>query len=350
MFRDNAKEKPSTQTVYALNFSAWKRSSVRLCFPEHRVRFISSMDEVPERAWLAVWGMLPFSEPPPLHVKIMRIEDGFLRSVGLGADLICPLSWVVDGQGIYYDASHPSDLEVLLSTWNFESELVLRAAALRERIVSANLTKYNVGKNDWRLSTTSKRIILVPGQVESDASLAFGGSGIRHNMALLKAVREDNSSAYVIYKPHPDVVARLRLAGEDEHLALHWCDEIVVDASISLLLDCVDEVHVMTSLTGFEALLRNKSVTCYNQPFFSGWGLTKDMLPLARRTRLLKLDELVACVLILYPRYFNRNSNAQMTAEQAVDQLIEWKLQIGNDTPWWRNIFRVVLRQLVGTR
>lgn len=71
------------------------------------------------------------------------------------------------------------------------------------------------------------------------------------------------------------------------------------------LLMQVDEVHVMTSLVGFEALLRDKIVVSYCQPFYSGWGLTQDIIPNLRRGRPLLLDELVAGALIEYPLYLS---------------------------------------------
>jgi capsular polysaccharide export protein len=142
------------------------------------------------------------------------------------------LSWVLDRRGIYYDATRPSDLEVLLQTSDFDQHLLARAQALRDRLVASRLTKYNVGRACWVRppSTRGPRrnppggcvcgcelrlpsippgasVILVPGQVESDASLAYGAPGIRRNLDLLRAVRAANPDAYVIYKPHPDVVA-----------------------------------------------------------------------------------------------------------------------------------------------
>lgn len=44
----------------------------------------------------------------------MRVEDGFLRSKGLGAELIAPLSLVLDDLGIYYDPTRSSRLEELI--------------------------------------------------------------------------------------------------------------------------------------------------------------------------------------------------------------------------------------------
>mgnify|MGYP006349231059 FL=1 len=43
-------------------------------------------------------------------IPFVCLEDGFLRSVGLGKTEP-PLSIVVDDLGIYYDATHPSRLE-----------------------------------------------------------------------------------------------------------------------------------------------------------------------------------------------------------------------------------------------
>ena len=160
----------------------------------------------------------------PKDVRILRLEDGFLRSVGLGADLIRPLSWVVDGRGIYYDATRPSDLEHLLARYGIRSgDVGQRAACLRERIVAEGLTKYNVGISGWQRPSGAAKVILVPGQVESDASLVYGAPQIRSNIGLLQAVRQANPDAYIVYKPHPDVMAGLRAKGVGED----QCPELV---------------------------------------------------------------------------------------------------------------------------
>jgi capsular polysaccharide export protein len=284
----------------------------------------------------------------PDSLRVLRIEDGFMRSVGLGADLIRPVSWVIDDLGIYFDATRPSRLERILTETAFDEFSLQRAAALREKIVATGLTKYNVGAGGWqRPGNSGRRVILVPGQVETDASIAYGAPegicSVRRNMDLLRAVRQDNPDAWVVYKPHPDVLAGLRIKGVDEDAALQWCDEQVIDVPMGELLDKVDEVHVLTSLAGFEALLRGKRVTCYGQPFYAGWGLTSDMVPLPRRMRRLALDELVAGALIEYPKYMSRTSGEFTSPEQALDELLVWRGQ-GAALPWWRKPLRLVLR------
>jgi capsular polysaccharide export protein len=338
-------------SVFAYGFSYRKREILRRFVGDVDVHFIGRGETVPAGGALLLWG----SGIPPLgattDVRIVRLEDGFLRSVGLGADLVPPVSWVIDRSGIYYDATRPSDLESLLQTTEFSSDLLARAVRLRSRIVESGLTKYNVGSGGWRRPATRAKVILVPGQVEKDASLRLGAPEINSNIGLLHAVRTANPDAYIVYKPHPDVVAGLRGKGEGEDLAVRWCDEVVEDASMAEMLSAVGEVHVLTSLAGFEALLRGKQVTCYGQPFYAGWGLTRDIVPIERRTRRLSLDALVAGALILYPTYVSRTTGAFTTPEQALDELMAWRAVSASLFDSWRQkILRVVLGMWGRTR
>jgi capsular polysaccharide export protein len=192
------------------------------------------------------------------------VEDGFIRSVGLGADLAAPLSWVLDTRGMYFDASQPSDLEALLQNANYSAEQLSRAARLRDSLIHLGITKYNLGSPPWHRPVTvpaAQRVVLVAGQVESDASIRLGAHAVRTNLELLRAVRARCPDAYIVYKPHPDVVAGLRSGGsmgaatgqkaaQDAH---SLADEVLEQADMAQLLGEVDEVHVITSLTGFEA-------------------------------------------------------------------------------------------------
>ena len=336
--------------IYALDFSSWKRSAVCRCFPCVQVVFISSVDDVPEGGVLLIWGMKSVRGKLASGVRILRVEDGFLRSVGLGVDLIRPMSWVVDSRGIHYDATRPSDLEHLLTDTVFSPEVLARAALLRERVVAEGLTKYNIGVSGWQRPSGVGKVILVPGQVESDASMVYGAPNICTNIGLLEAVRKANPDGYIVFKSHPDVLAGMRAMGAGEDESLRWCDELVTDAAMGHLLMAVDEVHVLTSLAGFEALLRCKPVTCYGLPFYSGWGLTTDIVPNSRRCRQLSLEELVAGALIEYPLYMSRISDALITPEQALEELLSWRAKTDVTVSWWRKCFRIILRLVVGVR
>ncbi len=230
---------------------------------------------------------------------------------------------VLDRGGIYFDPGSRSDLEVILAECDFPKDLLARAARLRERIVSNRVTKYQpaTASNGIADLPSDRKVILVPGQVPQDASVLRGGGEIQGNLALLRTVRSANPDACIIYKPHPDV-ARGNRNGAIHPLALKGlADREVTDLAIAHLFEIVDEVHTLTSLAGFEALLRGKRVCTYGGPFYAGWGLTHDRLAFPRRRRRLTLDQLVAGTLIEYPIYFDWKRKALQQPESALDQL-----------------------------
>ena len=256
-------------------------------------------------------------------VPLQRMEDGFLRSSGLGAELTPAVSLVLDDRGIYYDPSKPSQLEHLISKSpdlpNFATE---RAAALRAQILALGVSKYNLKGAEALDFPADRKVILVPGQVEDDASIKLGAGDVRTNLGLLQAARAANPEACIVYKPHPDVLAGLRDGAVDRQTALNFCDRIIKAADLPELIEASDEIWTMTSLLGFEALLRGKTVTCLGTPFYAGWGLTQDLgPPCARREIHVTLDELVHAVLIDYPRYQDPVSNLPCTPELIVDRL-----------------------------
>jgi capsular polysaccharide export protein len=194
-------------------------------------------------------------------------------------------------------------------------------------------------------------VILVPGQVPTDAALSFAPLQPTANLALLHAVRAAHPEAHVVYKVHPDIVARMRAEKESLAQVREFCDEVVGDVNMAELLAEVDAVHVLTSLTGFEALLRGLPVTCHGRPFYSGWGLTHDLAAGSdRRQRKLTLDQLVAGALILYPVYLDRSGPGLITPEQALDALASRQRRREPPNEWWQGAYRMALRRVVGVR
>lgn len=319
--------------LLAYGFSRWKQPFVRDFLAGSALEFVDTLPPAStSNGPLVTWGHKHSDEldRQGYGQGVLRIEDGFLRSVGLGADLIRPLSWVMDCDGIYYDARTASGLENLLNTTPFDAVLRERAQALRARIVEAGVTKYNLRRPEqWQRPADARKVVLVIGQVETDAAIRFGTGALHRNLDLLKAVREACPDAWLLYKPHPDVKAGLRDQGAGEAEAALWCDEVIGDVPFENLLRHIDEVHVLTSLAGFEALLRHIPVITWGQPFYAGWGLTLDrgLTPevQARRSRRLDLDELVAATLILYPTYVSRHTRHFCSPERAIDELLEWR-------------------------
>ncbi|WP_082051503.1 capsular polysaccharide biosynthesis protein [Vreelandella aquamarina] len=254
-----------------------------------------------------------------------RMEDGFIRSVGLGANLVAPQSLVLDDQGIYFDPSNVSRLESLLTTLTPSGNELRAAQRVRELIVREGITKYNV---EPRVTPTwadgEKEVVLVPGQVEDDASIRYGSKTISSNLRLLQAARDMHPQALVVYKPHPDVVYANRAGKIDE--AYEYADIVEDACSVISCIEHCDVVHTMTSLVGFDALLRGKKVVTYGEPFYAGWGLTEDQAvhstALQRRVRALTLDELVVGVLFRYPRYWDPLLRGYTTCEGVIRQII----------------------------
>jgi capsular polysaccharide export protein len=332
--------------LQAHGFSWRKRALLRQFTQREDIHFLSSNEPISPGKDLLLWGAaaVPRGVDPAAN-RVIRVEDGFLRSIGLGADLVRPISWVLDTTGLHFDASRPSDLENLLGNTAFCENELKRASKFRHRLVTNEISKYNLVGNPWRRPPDARLVLLVVGQVESDASIAFGSPEIKTNLDLLQAVREARPEALLVYKPHPDVVAGLRASGTGDLEAQRWADLVLPDSSPSQLLTQVDEVHVMTSLLGFEALLRDTKVFCYGQPFYAGWGLTQDLHPIARRTRRLTLDALVAGSLLQYPTYLSSTTNLLCTPEEALEELITKKERSRVDTPWWRRAIRPLIAQ-----
>lgn len=257
-------------------------------------------------------------------VGVLRVEDGFIRSVGLGCDFLPPCSVVVDRRGMYFDPSRPSDLEHLLMTARFTPELRERGRRLAALLVERGITKYNTGREEAALGAPQGvRRILVPGQVADDASVRLGGGEIRGNLELLARVRAANPDAHIAYKPHPDVDAGHRPGALSEAEMRAHADQVVPGVSMAALVAAADEVHTLTSLAGFEALLRGRRVVTYGQPFYAGWGLTEDLAPIARRGRQLSVEELVAGALILYPRYLDPLTGLPCPPEVLIERLAD---------------------------
>lgn len=326
----------------SVGFSPWKKKIVPdyLSGPAGSLTQLGTMAEA-EKSFaslpdsrILVWGRKP-EIPEAFTGRAVRVEDGFIRSKGLGAAFNFPYSWVLDSRGIYFDPTAPSDLENLLNGGFSEGELA-EARTLIAVLHEKRLTKYNLAGNRVTLDSTKtrgKKIILVPGQVEADASIAFGSPVLKSNADLLRAVREAEPEAYLVFKAHPDLVAGARhgsvMPGQCDTLA----DLAVTEGNVLDWLDLCDEVHTMTSTVGFEALIRNVPVVTYGLPFYAAWGLTTDRLECPRRTRKLSLEELVCGALMKYPRYLNP-ATGEFTTALKVTRLLTSDNAAGDQRAW----------------
>ncbi|MFC3568219.1 capsular polysaccharide biosynthesis protein [Paracoccus simplex] len=297
----------------AYGIRLWKRPFVARFFGSGKgVRFVAKPDPQVTLAWANRAAEVPGA---------LRIEDGFIRSRGLGAALVPPLSLVADDLGIYYDPGRESRFERLMA------EPVPpggrdRAMRLARLLAQSGITKYNLAGPPPALPAGHR--ILVPGQVEDDASIRLGAGEVRTNLALLQRARAENPDAVLIYKPHPDVEAGLRPGLIPEAEMARLADVVARNTGADALMAQVDQVWTMTSTLGFEALLRGLPVTTLGAPFYAGWGLTRDLgrIPERRRAQA-DLATLAHCALIAYPRYFDPASGLPCPPETAVARLCD---------------------------
>jgi capsular polysaccharide export protein len=302
------------QRLVFMGMRRWKRLHMQqfFCLHPERVAFDTPLQAGDQAVH---WGV----DAPN---SAWRVEDGFIRSVGLGSDLIPPMSLVLDKRGMYFDPTRPSDLEHLLQHHAFKPDELHEAQAVQHFIVAHGITKYNLEPLTpvvWQSS--GRQVLLVVGQVEDDASVRLGCTSINTNLGLLQAVRLANPKAFIVYKIHPDVATGNRSGHLNLQQALQLADHVEIHASVVSCIHACDELHTMTSLSGFDALLRGKPVTTYGLPFYAGWGLTTDLAGqgdltsscFSRRTRRLSLDELVAGTLLRYPLYLDYELNGSTT-------------------------------------
>ncbi len=306
----------------AYGMRLWKRPFLQRFFGRHGSLRFARDGTSPGRRRAMVWASRAEAAPP----GALRVEDGFLRSRGLGADLVPPLSLVCDDLGIYYDPGRESRLERLITARaRMRPDQHRRAEALIARLKTEGLSKYNLGRPPCELPAGHR--ILVPGQVEDDASIRLGAGEIRTNLALLECTRAENPHAVILYKPHPDVEAGLRPGHVPAEALSRLADLTLTGIDPAALLGEIDEVWTMTSLMGFEALLRGIPVTTTGAPFYAGWGLTRDLgrVP-ARRAARPDLAGLVHAALIDYPRYHDPLACRSCPVEVAVDRLAQGPL------------------------
>ena len=231
-----------------------------------------------------------------------------------------------DAQDMYFNARSPTDLEDILRTYDFAKnpDLLVRARNAIDLILSIGLSKYNAAppadiEQVYGPKTGTR--ILVVGQVERDASIEYGCDPRMTNNDLVWLARRENPDAQIIYKPHPDVMQGLAGTLSDPEKVRDAAQILEEDIASADALQSIDHVYSITSLAGFEALLRGIKVTTAGCPFYSGWGLTDDRQANPRRGRKLTVEEVFAASYILYAKYVDPQRKVRIEIEDAISLL-----------------------------
>ncbi|GEO85674.1 MULTISPECIES: capsular polysaccharide biosynthesis protein [Alphaproteobacteria] len=337
---------PDRQPVVAFHIHEWKRSVLEAYFPKWDFHYMPFFME--EREFVDIWQarIAALDDPSVIvwgpnlpaaaerfcaerNIPVHFVEDGFLRSVGGSAGQSAPFSLTIDRQRPFFDSRGPSDLEDLLNAYDFDADpgLIERAGAGIAQMLRLRIGKYGgqPSKGVADLPGGTGRRVLVVGQVESDASIRYGAAMPILNNDLVRLAAKENPDATILYKPHPDVLGGVRKASSDPAEVADLSHVLTAPVALSDVLDEVDHVYTITSLAGFEALMRGKRVTVSGSPFYSGWGLTDDRQPNPRRVRVLSLEALFAGVYLLYPRYFDPRTGTERCFETTLAEMVAWQ-------------------------
>ncbi|MGM0923228.1 MAG: capsular polysaccharide biosynthesis protein [Bacillota bacterium] len=325
--------------AFVFNVAKWKRPFVEPYLAEYKNIYIPNTRALgllplvfrrAEKKVFIIWGYKndeAISQYAEEHnVPVYRMEDGFIRSVGLGSMHTPPFSLCLDKKGMYFDSTKPSDLEEILNTYDFQGDHLLlnRAKKCISHLQQLGISKYNhVGKRDVDdiYGPKTKKRILVIGQVEDDASILMGSDKNWTNNDLVRLASEENPEAEIIYKPHPDVLTGRRKKQSNPNDIRHIAKVIEEPLSLADSFKTIDHIYTITSLSGFEAIIRDIPVTTAGAPFYSGWGLTDDRQIVDRRKRTLTKEELFAGAYILYPKYIDPLSKEPITLEETIKRI-----------------------------
>ncbi len=258
--------------------------------------------------------------------RFLLLEDGFIRSVGLGVEGSPSFSIVQDDIGIYYDATSPSKLEEILNSYDFKNDKELMAIAkkAKQKIIEYKISKYNNFKKiDLSYLDNSKEKVLIIAQTAGDSSLEYGLGNRFTTQEIIDDAINDNPDAQVYIKIHPDVLVGKKESDINPKDIPLKCQILQDNANPIELLKYFDKVYTKTSGMGMEALLLDKEVYCFGMPFYAGWGVTKDRLVSKRRNRKVTVDEIFAGAYILYSNYYNPYLNQKSDIIDSINTLTD---------------------------
>ncbi len=155
------------------------------------------------------WGLRPSAVGSRAYAQkhqlpYIALEDGFLRSLGLGVKGYPPFSLVYDDIGIYYDTTCPSRLEKLLLEKPLQDqEQIKLAERALSQILTYGLSKYNHALDFSEIPSAKEKIVLVIDQTFGDMAVKYGqASEVDFNKMLETAISE-NPEAQIWVKTHP---------------------------------------------------------------------------------------------------------------------------------------------------
>lgn len=330
-------EKP---TAILIGFSDWK-TWMRDILKDYNVVFMGHSPFVPDILLdfipkFHLPNVFVWSYKHPDRVKLICrkhgiplkfVEDGFLRSVGLGIEKSRPLSLVIDEKAMHFDAFKRSTLDEILNTHDFSKDAAcIQVADEFATAIFNGTTKYMRRDSGDSLGEalgieTNEDVVVVLGQVEDDLSIKYGAERFLSGVELVKIAAIENPHSRILYRPHPEALTRKKEHYSDPRSVEDICEIVGLRWSLNETLGIASRAYTVTSFAGFEAALRGIKVDLFGLPFYGGWGFTNDRhsIPIEdKRNRQLNPIEVLAGALVLYPAYFHPVTSEAISAKSAI--------------------------------
>lgn len=264
----------------------------------------------------------PLETARTLGRPVAVLEDGLIGPRGTAL--------ILDDTTAHYDATIASRLERWLAAdATLSADESARARRAIDLIVSHRLTAGNrTAPLAAGIGTPGRRKVLVVDQPMSDPAVLHGLA----NEATFELMLQDVISScadcdiIILQHPNPEKTENASYLADNRLSVASGADNIHTlpfDINPYAVLDLVDEVFVVSSTVGFEALMAGKTVHCYGAPFYAGWGLTKDRLEVSRRNRSRTIEDVFHAAYIVHSRYYDPERDRAVELEEAIARLVE---------------------------
>jgi capsular polysaccharide export protein len=248
-----------------------------------------------------------------LGIPVIAFDHGVLRAPPRG-DATSPVLSVT--AAAMRGPGSPADIlcaDRVLATRGWETpDLLARAAAGRRELVSRQ-----VGGSWWQ-----------SGEFPSGDGIALvdaGGTGPPPSAAMLRtmlaAALTENASHRVVILTADRVAPRGVLADATSR----GCSVITHPVDPWAAIARTERVYAAGGETGFLALLAGRVVRCFDDSFYSGWGVTADDAQVAQHLLRRTDDQIFAGACLVATRYLDPYRKTASTFEQIVSILAEWR-------------------------
>ena len=254
------------------------------------------------------------------------VEDGFIRSMGLGVLGDPGNSVILDDISPHFDGKTENRLQKLI---NQETNLNLiqleRSKKLIHKITSLKISKYNHAPIEKiKIGTPGKPKILLIDQRFGDFSVSYGMGDEKtfENMLFVAVTKYPDYE--IVVKLHPDATSGIKSSYFSKSILDKFSSykniiTIGFDINPYSLFEEVEKVFVCSSGVGFEALMAKKEVHCFGMPFYANRGLTTDYQEVSYRTKKVSLETLFYYAYLYLSKYVNPDNGQRCSLEELVD-------------------------------